>query len=45
VALQEAGYSVIVADDLRNSKVEVLERLEEITGEAIHFYKRSGYFL
>jgi len=39
VALQEAGYSVIVADDLRNSRAEVLERVEEITGEAVRFYR------
>ena len=39
VALLEAGYSVVVADDLRNSKAEVLGRVEEITGKAVRFYR------
>jgi UDP-glucose 4-epimerase len=39
VALLEAGYSVVVADNLCNSKAEVLTRIEEITGQAVKFYR------
>ncbi len=38
VALLEAGHSVVVADNLCNSKREVLKRIEEITGKAVEFY-------
>jgi len=39
VALLEAGYSVVVVDNLCNSKAEVLKRVEEITGQAVEFYR------
>ncbi|HYE82841.1 MAG TPA: UDP-glucose 4-epimerase GalE [Clostridia bacterium] len=39
VALLEAGYSVIVADNLCNSKAETLDRVMEITGKIIIFYQ------
>ncbi|MER1984385.1 MAG: UDP-glucose 4-epimerase GalE [Solibacillus sp.] len=39
VALIEAGYSVVIADNLSNSKVEVLETLKEITGQIVPFYE------
>ena len=39
VALLEAGYSVVVVDDLRNSRVEVLERIKAITGQMAHFFQ------
>jgi len=39
VTLQEAGYSVVVLDDLRNSRAEVLERVEQITGQRVKFYQ------
>lgn len=39
VALLEAGYEVIVADDLRNSKEESLRRVEQITGKPCPLYK------
>ncbi len=32
VELQNAGYSVVVVDDLSNSNIEVLDNIEEITG-------------
>ncbi|CAM5183701.1 UDP-glucose 4-epimerase OS=Ureibacillus acetophenoni OX=614649 GN=SAMN05877842_104142 PE=4 SV=1 [Ureibacillus acetophenoni] len=38
VALIDAGHSVIVADNLCNSRVEVLDRMKEITGKDIPFY-------
>lgn len=39
VALLEAGYEVIVADNLCNSNAETLERVKEITDKGITFYK------
>lgn len=32
VELQQAGYNVVIADDLSNSKIEVLDGIERITG-------------
>jgi len=32
VELQEAGYDVVIVDDLSNSGIEVLDHIEEITG-------------
>jgi len=31
VELQEAGYDVVIADNLSNSKIEVLDGIEKIT--------------
>ena len=39
VELINAGYDVVVADNLCNSKKEVLERLKTITGKTIKFYE------
>ncbi len=39
VALLEAGHLVIVADNLSNSKAETLDRIREITGRKVDFYK------
>lgn len=39
IALLEAGHSVIVADNLCNSKAETLDRVMRITGKKIAFYK------
>ena len=39
VALLEAGYTVIVADNLSNSKAETLERVKQITGQGVIFYQ------
>ena len=39
VELQEAGYDVIVLDNLSNSSKESLVRVEKITGKKIPFYK------
>ena len=38
VELIESGYNVIVIDNLFNSKKEVKERIEKITGKKIKFY-------
>ena len=32
VELQEAGYKVVIIDNLSNSKMEVLDGIEKITG-------------
>ena len=39
VELLQAGYEVVVVDNLSNSKPEVLRRIQEITGKSIVFYK------
>ncbi len=39
VELQEAGYDVVVLDNLSNSSEKSLERVEEITGKKVPFYK------
>lgn len=39
VELLNAGYEVIVADDLSNSSETSLERIEKITGKRVYFYQ------
>ncbi len=39
IELIEKGYSVVIADDLSNSKLESVRRVEKITGKTIPFYK------
>ncbi len=39
VALLEAGHTVIVADNLCNSKAETIDRVEQITNKKITFYQ------
>jgi len=39
VALLEAGHTVIVADNLCNSKAETLERVKQMTNKQITFYR------
>ena len=39
VSLTEAGHSVVVADDLSNSKAATVDRIAEITGVRPLFYK------
>ncbi len=39
VELLEAGFEVIVMDNLVNSKEESIERIEKITGKPVKFYK------
>ena len=48
LVLLEAGYEVVVVDNLRNSKSDSLSRVEELTGKAIRFHLgdlRDGLFL
>lgn len=37
VELQEAGYDVVIVDDLSNSRAEVVDRIAEITGRRAEF--------
>ena len=39
VELLDAGYEVVVVDNLSNSKPEALKRVKEITGKDFKFYK------
>ena len=39
VELQEAGYEVVVIDNLSNSTEKSLKRVEQITGKSVKFYK------
>lgn len=39
VELQNAGYEVVVADNLCNSSRESLKRVEELTGKTVKFYE------
>lgn len=39
VELQNAGYDVVVVDNLSNSSEKSLERVEKITGKPVTFYK------
>ena len=39
VALINAGYQVVIMDNLCNSKVEAVARIEMITGRHVRFYR------
>lgn len=39
VALMEAGHSVIIADNLCNSKKETINKIEQISGKQVIFYE------
>lgn len=39
VTLLEAGHTVSVIDNLKNSSVEAIRRVQEITGKSVHFYE------
>ena len=39
VELQNAGYDVVVVDNLANSSEKSLQRVEAITGKKVPFYK------
>ena len=39
VELQNAGYEVIVLDNLSNSSEKSLKRVEQLTGKPVPFYK------
>ena len=37
VELQQAGYNVVIVDNLSNSKADVIDGIEKITGIRPHF--------
>jgi len=39
VELLSAGYEVVIVDDLSNSSADVIDRIKEITGKEVSFYK------
>ena len=39
VELMEAGYDIVVADNLYNASEEALRRVERITGKSVPFIK------
>ena len=39
VELIEAGYEIVVVDNLYNSSTEAIRRVEEITGKPVTFYE------
>lgn len=39
IVLLEAGYEVIIADNLSNSSAEVIDKIQKISGKQIKFYK------
>ena len=39
VELLEGGHDVVIADNLSNSKIEVLDKIKEITGKDVAFYQ------
>ncbi|WP_438495326.1 UDP-glucose 4-epimerase GalE [Paenibacillus sp. IHBB 3054] len=39
IALIEAGYTVVIADNLCNSKIETVEKIKEITNKEVCFYQ------
>lgn len=39
VELLDASYDVVVIDNLSNSKADVIDKIEEITGKRVPFYK------
>lgn len=41
IEMQNAGYDVVVVDNLDNSSSEALRRVEKITGKAVKFYKED----
>lgn len=39
VELLEGGHEVVIVDDLSNSKIEVLDKIKQITGKQVAFYE------
>ena len=42
IELLNAGYEVVVMDNLYNASEEALRRVEKITGKHVTFYRQSG---
>ena len=41
VELLEAGYEIVVIDNLSNSKIEVVDKIKQITGKDFKFYEED----
>lgn len=41
VELLDAGYEVVVIDNLSNSKIDVIDKIKKITGKDITFYQKD----
>ncbi len=41
ICLMESGYEVVVVDNLVNSKIEALHRVEELVGKKVTFYEKD----
>ena len=44
VELQNAGYDVVVVDNLINASKEALRRVEEITGKTGYFFMKRTFW-
>lgn len=42
VALIEDGYHPVVVDNLRNTRIETKNAIEEITGQSLEFYEMDA---
>ena len=42
IELINAGYEVIIVDNLCNSNFIVVDRIQEITGKKVKFYKKDS---
>ena len=42
IELLNKGYDVIVVDNLINSQIDNISRVEEITGRNVKFYRKSN---
>ena len=43
--LLNAGYEVVVVDNLSNSKEEAVRRVQEITGKSLKFIRLTSWML
>lgn len=41
VELLNAGYDVVIIDNLSNSKIEVVDKIKQITGKSVKFYQED----
>ena len=41
VELLDAGYEVVIVDNLANSKKDVVDKIEKITGKKVKFYEED----
>lgn len=42
VAFMEAGYELVIVDDLSNSSLDTIERIQHITGRDVSFYQANA---